>query len=212
MMKITSVNAGKAKTVSWSGKKYRTGIFKSPVTGPLELGTHDVLGDQVIDRRYHGGIDKACYAFSRNEYDFWSPKYPELVFQPGMFGENLTIEDLNEDLICIGDTFQIGTAVVQVSEPRQPCVKLNIRFNSKQTMKEFIARERCGVYFRVLQPGKVAVNDEMILISKGSQTSTIREVFQLLYGIGQKEKALALLSNEELGISVRSELKRIWKC
>ena len=128
----------------------------------------------------------------------------------GMFGENLTVMGLDETSLNIGDTFEIGDAIIQVSEPRQPCVKLNIRFNSKQMMKQFISRARCGVYFRVLQSGKVKKDDQLRLIQKGSMEISIQEVFNLLYAEGEKERALALVNNEELGSAVRSELDRIW--
>ncbi len=209
MMIVLSVNIGSKRTVRWSGKNYNTGIFKSPVDH-IFLDQEDVNGDHVVDRKYHGGVDKACYAFSAGEYAYWEKKYPELEFKGGMFGENLTVVGLDETSLNIGDTFEIGDAIIQVSEPRQPCVKLNIRFNSKQMMKQFISRARCGVYFRVLQSGKVIKDDQLRLIQKGSMGISIQEVFNLLYAQGEKERALALINNEELGSAVRSELDRIW--
>src|SRR5690606_29793566 len=127
-MKVISTNGGERRSVRWSGKMYETGIFKFPVKEGISLGFSDVVGDAVVDRKYHGGEDKACYAFSKDEYSFWENRYPKIEFTDGMFGENLTIEGLNETELFIGDTFQIGDAIIQVSEPRQPCVKLNIRF------------------------------------------------------------------------------------
>lgn len=210
-MKVISVNIGEPKEIIWEGKKYHTGIYKYPVEDSIFLGQTDVKDDHVIDRRYHGGIDKACYAFSADAYSHWESLYPNLNFLPGMFGENLTIQNLEEDKIHIGDTFTVGKAIIQVTEPRQPCIKLNIRFNSKTMIKEFIEHGRCGVYFRVIQSGNVKSGDRISKIENGIQPISVYEVFRLLYGIGEKEKALALLNNEELGNSVRPEIKRIWK-
>lgn len=210
-MKVISTNSGERRSVQWSGKRYETGIFKTPVLGGIYLGATDVLGDSVVDRRYHGGVDKACYTFSKEEYAFWEKLYPKLEFSNGMFGENLTVEGLNEDMLRIGDTFEVGDAIIQVSEPRQPCVKLNIRFNSSAAMKDFISRERCGAYFRVLKEGQVKSDDELVLIDQEVNALTVREVFNLLYGNGSKEKALQSLQIEALGNAVKTDLKRIWK-
>lgn len=210
-MKVISTNSGERRSVQWSGKRYETGIFKSPVAGGIYLGATDVLGDSVVDRKYHGGLDKACYAFSKDEYAFWESRYPQLVFENGMFGENLTIEGLNEAELCIGDTFEVGNAIIQVSEPRQPCVKLNIRFNLQTAMKDFISREHCGAYFRVLKEGKVKAQDQFTLIGQEKDALTVKEVFRLLYGNGSKEKALQSLDIEALGKAVKTDLKRIWK-
>lgn len=210
-MKVVSVNTGASRSIEWEGKKYRTGIFKYPVDSPIQLGQRDVVGDRVVDRRYHGGVDKACYAFSEEEYSFWEPLYPKLPFTPGMFGENLTIQGLNEAELSIGDTFRIGSAVIQVSEPRQPCVKLNIRFNSKTAMKTFIARERCGAYFRVLQEGEVVKGDELLLIEQSKESLPLALVFRLLYGKGRKEDVIQALHIPALGETVKVDLRRIWK-
>jgi MOSC domain-containing protein YiiM len=210
-MKTESVNVGATRSINWEGKNYRTGIFKYPVNNAIQLGRTDVVGDKVVDRRYHGGVDKACYAFSSEEYAFWKPMYPHLSFDYGMFGENLTVSELDETRLLIGDTFRVGTALIQVSEPRQPCVKLNIRFDSKTAMKTFIARERCGAYFRVLEEGLVQKNDVFELIQTTTDSMSLNAVFRLLYGIGTKESAIHALNLKELGEAVKIDLKRIWK-
>ncbi|MGK0384868.1 MAG: MOSC domain-containing protein YiiM [Bacteroidia bacterium] len=95
-MKVKSVNRGEARLVDWRGKKVSTGIFKYPVEGAIFLGTEDVVDDDVVDRKYHGGVDKAVYAYSADHYPFWKEQYPALDWSLGMFGENLTIEGLDE--------------------------------------------------------------------------------------------------------------------
>src|SRR5665811_846906 len=127
-MKIISTNIGEARTINWKNREVKTGIFKFPVNEPIFLGKENVENDNVIDRRYHGGIDKACYLYSAEHYNYWQKKYPKLEMPWGMFGENLTVEGLHEATINIGDIFKIGETVVQATQPRQPCFKLEFRF------------------------------------------------------------------------------------
>ncbi len=111
-MKIVSLNTGKRTEVQWRGKTYATGIFKSKIEGPLFLDVEDVQNDAVIDRKHHGGIDKAVYAYGYNHYAYWRSLYPSLNLQYGFMGENLTVSNLEENdihlgEIAIGDEFQL---------------------------------------------------------------------------------------------------------
>lgn len=180
-MKVQSLNLGEKKTVSWRGKPVETGIFKFPVEGLLTLESTDVAGDVVVDRRYHGGIDKACYLYSANHYPFWEELFPDLDFSPGMFGENITVEGLDESKIQIGDIYRMGSALVQVSQPRQPCFKLGIRFNSQTVLKHFINSPYPGVYVRVLENGQVNTNDDVQLVERLHNSIGLLEVWNLLY-------------------------------
>lgn len=177
-MKVISTNISEPKTITWKGKKEQTGIFKKSVN-EIYLGKTDVEKDAVIDRKYHGGIDRACYIYSANHYEFWKSKYPDLDWHLGMFGENLTIENLNETELFIGDTFEIGEAIIQISEPRMPCYKLGIRFNTPKIIKEFTNSTFCGSYARVLKEGIVKPNDELKLIEKKSNMR-LSELYKLL--------------------------------
>ena len=150
-MKIISTNIGESRIIQWQGKEVETGIFKYPVNQPIFLGTDDVENDYVIDRRYHGGVDKACYLYSSDHYGYWQNLYPELEMPWGIFGENLTVEGLSEAQINIGDIFKIGDAVVQATQPRQPCFKLEFRFNSGEIVRQFVESGFSGVYVRVLE-------------------------------------------------------------
>ncbi|MEQ8581714.1 MAG: MOSC domain-containing protein [Marinoscillum sp.] len=179
-MQVVSVNLGEKRTIRWKRKEVETGIFKYPVNDPITLGYEDVENDHVVDRKYHGGIDKACYLFSADVYPSWKSRYPQLSWDWGMFGENVTVRDLDESRVHIGSTYRIGTALVEVSEPRQPCFKLGIRFGTQKVLKDFIAAGHSGVYVRVLTPGVVKAGDQMTLIEKGSDLS-ILDIFQLIY-------------------------------
>lgn len=177
-MKVISVNIGKKKTVTWKNKTYVTGIYKYPVEESIFLGKEDVLKDDVIDRKYHGGIDQAVYAYGENHYAYWKGLYPNLEFNYGMFGENLTISDLLEEEITVGSIYQLGACKLEVSKPRQPCVKLGIRFQDAKVIKQFWNTSKSGVYFKVLETGKVTKNDVLVLLEKANNTPSIAEVYE----------------------------------
>lgn len=188
-MKIISTNISQPRTIEFQGQTMQTGIYKEPVNHPLQLGTTDVEGDSVIDRRFHGGEEKACYLFSADQYPAWKELYPNLEWTNGMFGENLTVEGLDERKINIGEIYKIGTAKVQVVQPRQPCFKFGIRMEDQAALKTFIDTDHPGVYLAVLEPGQVAVGDTFQLIQEGEPDLTITQVFHMLYR-PQTDKAL----------------------
>tara|TARA_R110002072_G_C7823002_1_gene523524 strand:- start:297 stop:941 length:645 start_codon:yes stop_codon:yes gene_type:complete len=180
-MKVISLNAGQARTVNYKGKNLVTGIFKSPVSSPIYLGETDVKNDNVVDRKFHGGIDKAVYAYSVEHYPFWKKIYPNLEWNYGMFGENLTIQGLSESLVHIGNKYKIGQAVIEVCQPRQPCFKLGLRFETQNVLKQFVNSPYSGVYFRVSTPGLVHKEDQLKLMHSEPDTPTIAEVYLLMY-------------------------------
>ncbi|PCJ67957.1 MAG: sulfurase [Bacteroidetes bacterium] len=186
-MKIVATNISDSKTIEWKGKEVETGIYKSPVSEGIFLGKTDVVNDVVIERKYHGGIDKACYLFSMDVYPQWKEKYPHLKWNYGMFGENLTVEGLDEREVYIGDQYQIGEALVEVSEPREPCYKLGIRFGSQKMLKPFINQPHCGVYVRVLQEGKVVTGDEMKLVKRVQDNFSMSRIYWLRYNASLKD-------------------------
>lgn len=178
-MQIISANIAQPTTIQWRGQEVLTGIFKYGVDTPIFLDTEDVKNDHVLDRRYHGGVDKACYLYSADHYSFWKDKYPKLEWEWGMFGENLTVSGLNESDVRIGDRFQIGGAVVQVSQPRQPCFKLGVRFGDQKVVDDFWNSPFPGVYVRVIQPGNVAKGDRFTLLESNPDSLSVSEVFSI---------------------------------
>ncbi|MFS4456801.1 MOSC domain-containing protein [Maribacter sp. 2304DJ31-5] len=180
-MKVISTNIGTATTVTWNGAEERTGIFKYPANEPLFLGKTDVKGDTVIDRVHHAGIHKACYLYSSGNYDYWKGKYPHLDWDWGMFGENLTIEGLDESVMRIGDIYKIGTALIQVSQPREPCYKLGIRFGTQEILGQFIDHNRSGTYVRVLEEGHIQKGDNVQLIEQSTNPLTVQQFFELMF-------------------------------
>lgn len=209
-MKIISTNIGKPATIEWRGQEVQTGIYKYEVDSPLSLGFDDVAGDHVLDRRYHGGTDKACYLYSADHYSFWKSRYPDQDWKWGMFGENLTVSGLNESEIRIGDRFQVGGAVLQVAQPRQPCFKLGVRFGDQAVVDDFWNAPFPGIYVRVERAGEVQKGDEFILLESTPESLTVSQVFSL-FRI-QRENADLIktaISDPLLAGSCRKDLQKI---
>ena len=209
-MKVLSTNIGKPQLIEWRGQQIETGIYKYPVNEPIFLGSEDVVADHVIDRRYHGGVDKACYLYSADHYSFWKNKYPEVDFNWGMFGENITMSGLNESQINIGDSFQLGEAVVQVSQPRQPCFKLGVRFNDQKVVSDFWELPYPGIYLRIIKQGNVKNGDEMILLDRNIESLTVSRVFSIFSGNRENMELIdKALKDDFLAASCRRDIDKI---
>ena len=189
-MKVISTNLGKPITFEWNGKEEQTGIFKYPTQEKLFLTKNDVSKDTVIDRVHHGGTNKACYLFSSDYYAYWKQEYPQLSWDWGMFGENLTIENMDESVIRVGNIYKIGEALIQVSQPREPCYKLGIRFNDQKILKKFITHNHPGTYVKILEEGAVKAGDEMKLVESSTNALTVQQFYELMFS---KEKSPELL-------------------
>jgi len=203
-MQVIATNIGERKTVSWNGEELETGIFKYPVAGPLSLGSEDVVNDNVVDRQYHGGVDKACYLYSKDHYPHWKTLYPDLDWDWGQFGENLTVAGLDETELFIGDIYQVGNAVVQVSQPRVPCFKLGIRFDTQKILKPFLQSTFSGAYVRVLTPGTVQKGDTFVLQERQPDALSVSQVYGLL---SAKEPDQALLRKAIDDVNLSAEFK-----
>ncbi len=172
---------GKATTVHWKGREETTGIYKFPVIQGVELGSTDVVGDTVTDRKNHAGLFKACYLFSSDQYAYWQGIYPHLRWDWGMFGENLTVEGLDETTIRIGNIYNIGKAKLQITQPREPCYKLGIRFGNQDIIQQFVAHGRPGTYAKVVASGKVQPGDMVDLITESVNPLTVANFYSLLF-------------------------------
>jgi MOSC domain-containing protein YiiM len=209
-MKIVSTNIAQPAIIEWHGQEVNTGIYKHATESPIFLGKEDVEDDHVLDRRYHGGVDKACYLYSADQYPFWKLKYPELKWEWGMFGENLTVSRLDESEMRIGDRFQIGEAVVQVTQPRQPCFKLGFRFGDQKMVEDFWTAPYPGVYVRVLQIGKVAIGDQITLVESNPDSLSVRQVFSIFRSNGRNIDLIKQAIDEPfLAESCRKDIRRV---
>ena len=168
-----------------------------------------MANDTIANRKVHGGVHKACYLFSADQYPFWKNKYPHLEWDWGMFGENLTVEGLDEANVRIGNIYKVGTAVVQVSQPREPCYKLGFRFGNQDILKEFIDRGYPGTYVRLIKEGQVAAGDVLELIGESANPLTVKQFYELLFAKEKNRQHLQLaLENSGLPQGKRDKLKR----
>lgn len=208
-MKVIATNIGKPTVIQWKGKEEITGIFKHPVQTSIHLEAQAVADDTVANRAVHGGTHKACYLFSSDQYSYWRDKYPNLDWNWGMFGENLSIQGLDESRMRIGNIYKIGSAMVQVTQPREPCYKLGIRFGSQEIIEQFIAHAYPGTYVRLIKKGSVKVGDALELIEEARDPLTIQQFFRLLFSREKNKEHLKLaLNNKALPELKRAKLKR----
>lgn len=195
-MKLISVNVAQPKPVIYHNKAVTTGIFKERVAGRVMVRTMNVDGDAQADLRVHGGIHKAVYAYSLENYGYWQEALERDDFTYGQFGENFTVADMPDDQVHIGDVFQVGEAVVEVTQPRVPCFKLGIKMDDPLFPKQFLAAKRPGFYLRVLQEGHVGAGDAFERIQIGPEQMTVKDIFHLLYfdkhNLQEAERALCI--------------------
>jgi MOSC domain-containing protein YiiM len=156
---VRSVNVGGVRTVEWRRRLVTTGIWKSPVDGRVALRGVNLTGDDQADRRLHGGPDKAVYAYAVEDYGWWSATTGELP--PGTFGENLTTSGIDLTAARIGDRWRVGSAVLEVAQPRQPCFKLGIRMGDDAFPGRFADARRPGAYLRIVTAGDVGAGDRI---------------------------------------------------
>ena len=208
-MKVISTNLAKPVFFEWNGETHSTGIFKYPVDQALTLQEENVLDDTIADRRVHGGVFKACYLYSSDNYPYWKEKYPHLDWKWGMFGENLTVDGLDESQLRIGSIYELGTALVQITQRREPCYKLGYRFGNQDILSEFIEHGCPGTYVRILKTGQVKNGDELKLVEASESPLTTKQFYKLLFS-RQKDKELIKLAitNEALPQRKRDKLKK----
>src|SRR5215831_18129217 len=178
-MKLVSLNCGLPREVEWHGRTVTTGIFKEPVGGRVALLKLNLDGDRQADLTVHGGEAKAVYCYPLSHYEYWKAELPGCNLPMGMFGENFTTDGLSENSVFLGDKFSIGTAEVVVTQPRLPCYKLGIRFQSDEMVKRFLAAGRTGFYVAVTREGNVAAGDTIVSIQRDPNSVPVSEVTRL---------------------------------
>jgi MOSC domain-containing protein YiiM len=160
---LASIHVGKVKPLGPEGVP--SGFVKDSIAGPVDVTTQGIRGDEQADLSVHGGSEKAVYGYSFENYLDWQQEMPRhaQVLVPGSFGENLCIKGMRERDLCVGDIHRIGSALLQVCQPREPCFKLALRFNDKLMPKAMIRSGRSGWYYRVLETGQIAQGEPMEL-------------------------------------------------
>jgi ferredoxin-NADP reductase/MOSC domain-containing protein YiiM/ferredoxin len=187
---LRSVNVGMPKDVPWQGKTVFTGVFKDPVAGPRRVGKLNVDGDGQGDLAGHGGEQRAVFVYQLDSYRYWERELGRSDFVYGQFGENLTVEGLSDDDVCIGDRYRVGTVVFEVTQPRVTCYRVGIRMNDPRIPALLVSHRRPGFYFRVLEEGEVQAGDEIIKLASGQEQMTVAEVDALLYLPGHPRQQL----------------------
>ena len=186
-----------------------TGIFKVPTDKRLRVLQQHIDGDGQADLSAHGGDDKAVYGYPHEHYATWSGELGRDDLTPGQFGENLTTEGLLETGVGIGDVFRVGSATLQVSQPRSPCFKLGIRMGDPKFVRAFLRSGRPGFYFRVVEKGAIAAGDTLERIEEGETGITVYELWDLSFGTADDAKRRALASTiPTLGPEWTNAMKR----
>ncbi|MET1004660.1 MAG: MOSC domain-containing protein [Propionibacteriaceae bacterium] len=178
---VLSVQVGGPKTYSWLGRELVTSIFKEPVDGPVRVVHDNLEGDDQSDRKSHGGADKAVYAYAREDEDWWETELGRPL-PNGLFGENLTTTGLDLTNAYIGQAWQIGTAVLQVTEPRTPCWKLGLKLGDPLFPRRAAASRRPGVLLRILVEGVLQAGDAVVLGPPPAHGVTAAAINRIYYG------------------------------
>ena len=214
-IRIDHLLAGKVKAFGPISEP--SAYIKTPIFGKVEIGYLGLTSDEQADQTCHGGPDKALLHYAFDHYKTWRDEQPQLIehlTQPGAFGENISSLGLTEQDVCIGDKFQLGTAVVEISQARQPCWKLAHRFAAKHMVKEVIQTGRSGWYYRVIDIGHVAAGDQMELLERKFPQHSVSRVAKVLMRKNSTESDLTelaelqVLSNEWQALA-KSRLKSL---
>ncbi|MGA9831231.1 MAG: MOSC domain-containing protein, partial [Trebonia sp.] len=178
---VVSVNVGLPKDVPWQGKTVHTGIWKDPVTGPVMVRRLNIDGDGQGDLAGHGGEQRAVFVYQLDSYRHWEQHFGRDDFVYGMFGENLTVDGLPDDEVCIGDRYRIGEAEFEVTQPRVTCYRVGMRVGEPQLPALLVSHHRPGFYLRVLTEGRIQAGDAIVKIATGPQALSVADTDALLY-------------------------------
>ncbi len=197
--RIDAVNLGKA--AAFRGEE-ASAIAKQPATGPIAIGPHGLAGDEQADQVHHGGPEMALHHYPRDHYPHWQGllgDHPLLAGQAA-FGENISTLGMTETEACLGDRYRLGSALVEVSQGRKPCWKLDHRFDRAGVMAEVVRSARSGWYYRVIEAGTVQAGDAIALVDRPLPEWSVARCFALLIGGGHKAEPAAVraLANEPL--------------
>ena len=213
-MKILSINISEPKKITFNGKELITSIYKKPTTDNVNVTSQGIDGDRQADLRVHGGYDKAVYGYSYKHYSKWGDDLNRTFDEFGLVGENLTIDDFDENQINIGDQFKINDCILQVSQPRIPCYKIGIKMNSRDFPKMFSQSGLLGSYFRVLNDGAIKTGDTIENIFKQEDSMSLKDIANLLFvdlkNIDLMKKALKIEPlTEEIKEKFRERLMKL---
>ena len=179
--RLVSVNVGMPKDVPWHGKTVHTGVWKTPVEGPVMVRRLNIDGDGQGDLAGHGGEQRAVMVYQTESYEYWQGYLGRDDLQPGGFGENFTVSGLSDRDVCIGDRYRIGEAEFEVTQPRVTCFRVGMRLGVPEMPNLLVSQHRPGFYFRVITEGLVRAGEDIVLTRRGRHELTVADVDALLY-------------------------------
>jgi ferredoxin-NADP reductase/MOSC domain-containing protein YiiM/ferredoxin len=188
--RVVSVNVGLPRDVEWQGKVVHTAVWKKPVTGRVMARRLNLDGDGQGDLAGHGGEHRAVMVYQLDSYRYWQEQLERNDFEYGQFGENLTIEGLPDNQVCIGDRYRISGAVFEVTQPRVTCYRVGIRMANPRMPSLLVSHQRPGFYFRVIEEGEIGAGDEIVKVADGPEQVTVAEIDGLLYLPGHPREQL----------------------
>ncbi|MGH3043955.1 MAG: MOSC domain-containing protein [Gaiellaceae bacterium] len=194
--RVLSVNVGLPREIEWLGRRATTSIWKEPVDGRVEVAGVNLAGDDQADRRFHGGPDKAVYAYAREDYLWWEEEL-ERPLADGTFGENLTLAGIDACAAVIGERWAIGTTILEVAGPRTPCWKLGARMDDSEFPVWFAAAGRPGAYLRIVVEGALGRGDDVDVVHRPGHGLKVGDVAEIYHG--RRSRAEELLRAPELG-------------
>ena len=204
--RLLSVNVGRVRLFEYNRRPAKSAIWKTPVTGRIAARGVNLEGDEQADRKAHGGPDKAIYAYAVEDLHWWQQELARpLVY--GALGENLTTEGIAVNDALIGERWEIGTTVVEVSEPRVPCWRLGVRMNDETFPRRFTAALRPGSYLRIIVEGDLASGDEIRVIHRPDHDLTIQDVFRIY--TRDRNEVVRLVAIPQLSESWRNWAERV---
>lgn len=205
-MHLASVNVGEVRAMDAVGEEVSSAIVKRPVRGAVALTADGLAGDQQANLKFHGGPDQAVYVYSADDYRWWSEQTGREC-HAGLFGENLTIEGLPDNL-GVGDRLVVGTCVMEVTGPRIPCSKIALVTKLPDFVQDFRAAERPGAYLRVLHGGKLSAGDAVSIVAEAQPKATVREVFRLYYDGSPPRDTLERILQAPLASRLRARFSK----
>ena len=196
MSRVVSVNVGLPADVQWRGKIVRTAVWKRAVSGRVMARRLNLDGDGQGDLQGHGGVHRAVMVYQLASYRYWERVLQRTLNEYGMFGENLTVDGLADDEVCVGDRYRIGAALFEVSQPRVTCYRVGLRMDEPRLPALLVSHRKPGFYFRVIEEGEIGADDEIICVARGREGMTVAEVDALLYLPEHPEGRVRRAANE----------------
>lgn len=206
-MHLVSVNVGSLQEMPGVVNSEPTGIFKTPVRGPVQVRVAGLEHDKIGSVKYHGGPDQAVLIYSRRDYDWWQRKL-ERETPPGLFGENFTVSDWGDEPPRLGDRWAVGSAVLELSGPRIPCVTLAHRMGDPKFVKKFLLAGRSGTYARVLNEGEVQAGQQIEVILRRREYPSVDEVYSLWRDRPRNLNLIRSALEAPMAVGIRSELEK----